>query len=235
VRAGRTVVSLTFDDGTDNHAAAVAMLEAHEMRGTFYVNAGHVGEPGYLTWSQLASMAADGHEIGGHTLDHVDLTTVSRSEAKHQIRENRARLLRQGFADTDFAYPYGAGWHDSTIRSIVAECGYASARGAWGLVGPDCTTCTAYSETMPPEDIWAIRTADNPRSTTSLGTIESYVTNAETRGGGWVILVFHHIADGGDEFSTSPADFEALLDWLEAREATGTTVKTIDQVVGGER
>jgi peptidoglycan/xylan/chitin deacetylase (PgdA/CDA1 family) len=229
------VVSVTFDDGIDNQASAVPLLDSHGMKGTFYVNAGRVGEPGYLTWDELVSMAAGGHEVGGHTLDHVDLTTVSTSEARYQVGENRAHLLKRGFADEDFAFPYGAGWHDPTLKSIVQECGYSSARGAWGLVGEDCTTCTAYSETIPPEDAWAIRTADNPKSSTALSTIQGYVTNAETHGGGWVILVLHGICDGGDQFSISQATFQGLLDWLEPRAATGTTVKTVRQVLAGAR
>jgi peptidoglycan/xylan/chitin deacetylase (PgdA/CDA1 family) len=228
-----TVVSLTFDDGIADQAAVVPMLDAHGMKGTFFINAGRVGTPGYLTWGQLATTAADGNEISGHTLDHVDLTTVSSSEATYQVCENRARLLNHGFADTDFAYPFGAGWHDSTIRSIVQACGYNSARGAWGLVGPVCTTCTAWAETIPPADIWAVRTTDNAQATTTLATLQGYVTNAETHGGGWVILVFHHICDGCNTYSTSPATLQSLLDWLQPRAASGTTVRTMNQVIGG--
>jgi peptidoglycan/xylan/chitin deacetylase (PgdA/CDA1 family) len=228
---GRTVVSLTFDDGTEDHAAAGRMLGAHAMRGTFFINAGTIGEPGYLTWEQLTSMAAEGQEIGGHTLDHVDLAKLDRSAAGYQIEEDRARLLAHGFADTSFAYPYGSGWHDPTIRAIVRDCGYSAARGAWGLVSQRNPSATAYCETVPPQDVWAIRTAPNPRSTTSLDTIQGHVTNAEASGGGWLILVFHEISDVGGEFSVSPAIFRTLLEWLASRSATGTTVKTIDEVV----
>jgi peptidoglycan/xylan/chitin deacetylase (PgdA/CDA1 family) len=233
VTTSPTVVSLTFDDGYDNQAAVAPMLDAHGMKGTFYINAGNIGQPGYLTWGQLASIGADGQEVAGHTLNHVDLATVSASDATYQVCENRARLMKHGFADTDFAYPYGSGWHDSTIRSIVQGCGYNSARGAWGLIGPDCTTCTANAETIPPKDKWAIRTADEVKSTTPLSTIEGYVTNAETHGGGWVVLILHRICEGCDQYSISQATLQGLLDWLQPRAATGTTVKTVNQVIGG--
>jgi uncharacterized protein (DUF2267 family) len=59
------------------------------------------------------------------------------------------------------------------------------------------------------------------------------VTAAEQHGGGWVQLVFHHLCDGCDAYSITPANFQALLDWLQPRAATGTVVETTTQVVGG--
>jgi peptidoglycan/xylan/chitin deacetylase (PgdA/CDA1 family) len=227
-----TIVSLTFDDATADQAAAIPILSAHGMKGTFYVNSGHIGRPGYLTWDELEAMASEGHEIGGHTLDHVNLASVGESEANRQIHENRACLLKRGFEDRNFAYPYGAGWHDSTVRSLVQSCGYASGRGAWGLAGREGAPYTAYAETIPPQDVWAIRTARNPRSTTPLSTIQGYVTNAETNGGGWVILVFHRIGDRSDDYSTPAATFQALLEWLEPRAVSGTTIQTVAEVIG---
>jgi peptidoglycan/xylan/chitin deacetylase (PgdA/CDA1 family) len=227
-----TIVSLTFDDATADQAAAIPLLRAHGMKGTFYVNAGRIGRPGHLTWDELEAMASEGHEIGGHTLDHVNLANVEESEANRQIHENRVCLLKRGFADRNFAYPYGAGWHDATVRSLVRSCGYTSGRGAWGLAAPEGATYTAYAETIPPRDLWAIRTARNPRRTTPLSTIQGYVTSAEKRGGGWVILVFHRICDSSDDYSTPVATFQALLQWLEPRTVSGTTVKTVDEVIG---
>jgi peptidoglycan/xylan/chitin deacetylase (PgdA/CDA1 family) len=225
------VVSLTFDDALANQSVVPAMLDAHGMKGTFFVPSDDVGTSGHLSWGQLSTVAADGQEIAGHTLDHVDLTSVSTSEAQYQACEDRARLLNHGFAATSFAYPYGA--ENPTVQSIVRGCGYNSARRAWGLVGPDCTSCTAWAETIPPTNAYAILTADNPKSTTTLDTIESYVTGAETHGGGWVILVFHNICDGCETFSTSQSTLQGFLDWLQPRAANGTVVQTINQVIGG--
>ena len=46
-------------------------------------------------------------------------------------------------------------------------------------------------------------------------------------------LVFHHLCDGCDAYSISPATFTALLDWLQPRAAGGTVVETTAQVIGG--
>src|SRR5690606_24950883 len=78
----QTVVSLTWDDGYDHQAPAAAVMNAHGMAGTFFVNSGNIGDPGFLTKAQLDSLAANGHEIGGHSLNHYDLTTLPAAEAK---------------------------------------------------------------------------------------------------------------------------------------------------------
>jgi hypothetical protein len=49
-----------------------------------------------------------------------------------------------------------------------------------------------------------------------------------------VQLVFHHLCDQCDAYSISPADFTALLDWLQPLAAAGTTVKTTAEVIGGQ-
>jgi len=59
------------------------------------------------------------------------------------------------------------------------------------------------------------------------------VTSAEQGGGGWVQLVFHHLCSGCDAYSITPADFTALLDWLQPRAASGTVVETTAEVIGG--
>jgi hypothetical protein len=84
-----------------------------------------------------------------------------------------------------------------------------------------------------PFDAYATRTPPNPKQGTTVATIESYVTDAEQAGGGWVQLVFHHLCSQCDAYSITPADFAALLDWLQPRAANGTVVKTTAEVIGG--
>jgi len=117
---------------------------------------------------------------------------------------------------------------DAGVKQIVHDCGYSSGRGVSGV--EDRKT---FAETIPPFDAYATRTPPNPKQGTTLATIEGYVTAAEQHGGGWVQLVFHHLCDGCDAYSISPANFTALLEWLQPRAASGTVVETTTQVIGG--
>jgi peptidoglycan/xylan/chitin deacetylase (PgdA/CDA1 family) len=228
-----TVVSLTFDDGTDDNFAARSLFAAHGMQATFYVNTSRIGGTGFLSWAQLEALNSDGHEIAGHTLDHVDLTTVDATEARRQVCDDRSNLRARGFIVHSFAYPYGA--YDSTAMTIVRDCGYASGRGAFGLRNITSTTDTRpYAETIPPSDQYAIQTPCCIRSDTPLSALQNYVMNAEVGGGGWVPFVLHRICDGCGEPSIRPGTLDAFLDWLKPRAVQGTIVRTVHQVISGD-
>ena len=245
-RAAPTVVSLTFDDGWANQATAASALAAHGMKGTFYVNTNAIGTADHLSWAQLEAFDAAGNEIGGHTLNHPDLTTLSATNAQHEICDDRANLVAHAFIATSFAYPGGA--YDSTTgagsldaSSIVRNCGYSSGRGAFGLHSITATNDTRpYATAIPPSGPYKLKTpccinhASFGGATPTAAALEDYVQHAKVAGGGWVDFVFHRICDNcGDDDpapSMSPAEFDAFLDWLQAG-SSGAVVKTVGQVI----
>ncbi|MEV5829625.1 polysaccharide deacetylase family protein [Spirillospora sp. NPDC052242] len=232
--AAGTVVSLTFDDGLRNqYDNARPVLDAHGMDGTFYVNSARVDAPGYMTRAQLETLASGGHEIGGHTVSHVNVPSLPQEEQQRQVCNDRVALLALGFEVTSFAYPYGA--VDAGARDVVEGCGYNNARTVGGLVSPgSCEGCDR-AETVPPAAPYSVRTPDSVKTSTTLDQLKRYVTQAEEDGGGWVPLVFHHVCDGcGDSYAVTPATLDAFLGWLAARASGGTVVRTVDEVVGGD-
>lgn len=229
------VVSLGFDDSTADHIQPSTILEQHGMKGTFYVNSGRVGQIGNLTWPQVRGIADAGHEIGGHTVSHPNLATLSADEQARQICDDRATLLGQGFAVRTLAYPFGA--NDASSRDAAASCGYNSARTVGGIVSPGTCSGCAYAEAVPPSStsLYRTRTPDSVKTSTSLTDMEGFVLQAEQNGGGWVNLVMHHICSGSscDAYSVAASQLDAFLTWLEARESGGTTVRTAGDVIGG--
>ena len=229
-----TIVSLTFDDGQSSQAATQTMLSSRGMTGTYYINSAMVGSSGYyMTWPQIHSLADAGNEIGGHTLHHTNLTSVNLATAQTEVCNDRQALLAQGFAPVaSFAYPEAA--VNNTAKQVVQGCGYTSARGVGSLYSagacPDCT----YAETVPPADALNLRTPDSAGSTTTLAQLQSYVTDAETHGGGWIVLTFHGICTnsctGTNSLNTNT--FTQFLDWLQPRSANGTQVRTVGDVMG---
>ncbi|MEH0843238.1 polysaccharide deacetylase family protein [Micromonospora sp. CPCC 205711] len=231
--AGPTVVSLTFDDGGyDQYLNARPLLDAHGMHGTFYINSARIGAAGFMSQADLATLAAAGHEIGGHTVSHAALTALSPDDQRRELCNDRVALLGLGFTVKNLAYPYGSA--DATTRQIAAECGYNSARSVGGVVSPGSCNGCPYAESVPPVAAYFTQTPDSVKATTTLATLQGYVTQAEQHGGGWVQLVMHHVCDGcGEDYEVSPATLASFLDWLALRADAGTTVKTVDEVIGG--
>ncbi|WP_158623323.1 polysaccharide deacetylase family protein [Corallococcus sp. CA053C] len=231
---GQVIVSLNFDDGLATQATGASMLQAHGMRGTFFVHSTRMGLSGRLTLAQVRAFQDAGHEIGGHTLTHPHLTQLSADEQRREICNDRVALLNAGFRVTSFAYPFGD--KDSTTRQIVKDCNYNSARESGGLRTPTGSTSNPPAEPVPPADAYAIRTHGSVQATTTLTDLKNYILRAEEAGGGWVPLVFHHLCgpcDPPQTYSTAPATLSAFLDWLAPRASRGTTVATMDAVIGG--
>lgn len=232
---GQVVVSFTLDDTRASQANAALLLEARGMRGTFYVNSGRVGLPGYLSLTQLRRLQDAGHEVGGHTVSHVQLPPLDVDSQRHQVCDDRVALMNWGLRVTSFAYPSGA--QNATTRQVIIDCNYNSARESGGLRTPgSCSSCP-YAETVPPRDAYTIRNHGSVQRDRTLADLQGLVLRAESAGGGWVPLTFHEICPGqcptSETYGIAASTFTAFLDWLAARTSRGTFVRTVDQVIGG--
>jgi hypothetical protein len=228
--AAPTVVSLGFDDGHADQWAARDVLNAHGMRATFFINSGRPGKPRFMTLTQLRQLQADGHEIGGHTIDHVDVPTLGPDEQRREICNDRAALIARGFQVTSFAFPFGS--HDDASEAIVESCGYTSGRITSGVQSPHgCDGCP-MAESLVPRNRYATRTPESIRLSTTLDDMKTYVDQAVAAGGGWVQIVVHHVCDGCNRDSVSTAQLGAFLDYVAGRAPDGVEVKTVAEVIG---
>jgi len=239
--AADTSVSLTFDDGNADQMPAVSMLTDHGMQGTFYIIPARLGRMKYMTASQVATIYAAGNEIGGHTQTHLHLPTLPAAQQQSEICGGRQSLLNLGYPQVTFAYPFGD--HDATSESLVQQCGYLSGRRVGGIGGEG----EPKADTIPPENQWLVRTRGSIDVDDTLSEIKDWIMDAETvdddNGSAdvWFTLIFHHLCDprvtdcanpsGVDGEYITPSDFDALLDWLQARASAGTHVVTAAKVM----
>ena len=220
VPPGPTVVTIGFDDGYADQYLARDILAAHGMQATFFVNTGVVGDSAHMTWEQLSGLYANGNEIAGHSLTHANLKQLKGTALLREVCNDRVNLFNHGFQPTSFAYPFG-NYNAATIQALK-DCGYNSGRTV--SMGPD---------TIPPHNPYATWALPSVKGSTTLATIEGWITQTEQSGGGWAQLVLHHVCNNCDVYSITPENFNALLDWLQPRAATGTVVKTTNDVIGG--
>ncbi|MFL5309052.1 MAG: polysaccharide deacetylase family protein [Myxococcales bacterium] len=221
-----TVISLTFDDALAQQLPAAATLEKHGMRGTFFLNTWRLrtSSADNMTAAQAKGLQDRGHEIGGHTLDHPHLTTLTSDQQRVQICNDRANLIGLGFDVQNFAYPFGD-WNASA-RQGVADCGYNSARNVSGVSGK------VAAETFTPKDALVLRAPTSVQTTDTVADLEELVTNAEKQGG-WLLFTIHHVCDRCASNAIRPDDLDSFLGWLEQRSAQGTTTARVRDVIGG--
>lgn len=100
------LVALTFDDGPRNKTTGPLLdgLALREVPATFFLVGSRIDGSEEL----IERMAADGHQIGIHTYDHVIVTDLSRSDFDLQVGKTRAKLTGiLGEGDFWLRPPYG--------------------------------------------------------------------------------------------------------------------------------
>lgn len=135
-RGGNATFALTFDDGSEDHAWVGRALVGRGVRGVFFLTSGLIGEPGFLTWAQARELAAQGHEVGSHGVDHLPVRSLSRSELVYQVRASKDRLEDELQVPVRyFAPPFG--YDARGLREALLSCGYEASRlTRWGLYRP---------------------------------------------------------------------------------------------------
>ncbi|MBP7831564.1 MAG: DUF5011 domain-containing protein [Candidatus Pacebacteria bacterium] len=214
------IVSVTFDDGWLNqYTAASPILSTAGMKASYYVMSGTTlnNEFGYMTASQLSELQADNNEIGGHTINHCNLTLLpsvtscafapegGTTTVENEIQGSKNALTSLGYMISTFAYPNG-GYNDS-IKNVMAS----NASAARSI---DAGFNTRFS------DKYALKTQvvdTTVPMATILGWIDSAATNKT-----WLILTFHQVAPldelqaNNDEGGVTPENFQIIIDHIKA-------------------
>jgi peptidoglycan/xylan/chitin deacetylase (PgdA/CDA1 family) len=113
---------ITIDDGwEDGYTYARPILDHHGYVATYFVIAGRIDRPGFLTTSELQALVADGDEIGDHTMEHVSLSQQKGTLLTYEIDAAAARIAQvTGVWPESLAYPYGG--VNARAEAAVAAC-----------------------------------------------------------------------------------------------------------------
>lgn len=210
----RGIVSLTFDDSVPSHYhPTLWLLQNHNMNATFYITTNTIDMPRGMTSGQLLSHVAAGNEIAGHTISHPHLTTLSPTELDDELKLSQQALTAlTNLPVTAFASPYGE-YNTTTINAIKTY--YQSHR----------STDDGFNskDNLDPYNVLV----QNVTVGTTLDTIKGWVDKAKAERT-WLVLVYHEILDGGDLYSTTPANLEAALSYIQQ---TGISVQTVSQAL----
>jgi len=115
-------VQITFDDGnaSDFSIGLPGLLE-HKRKGLFFVLAGRLDKPGYLTRQQLREMTELGMEIGTHGWDHVDWRDLDWPGKQREFTDARKALEdATGSPVSKAAIPFGR-FNASVLQDLKRE------------------------------------------------------------------------------------------------------------------
>ena len=109
-------IALTFDDGP-SAAWTPALLDGLKERGvkaTFFL----IGENADKNPEIVKRMAEEGHLIGNHTYHHVELIKVSENEARLELADTSAVIVRITGKEPEYMRPPFGAWQRKLEQEI---------------------------------------------------------------------------------------------------------------------
>jgi peptidoglycan/xylan/chitin deacetylase (PgdA/CDA1 family) len=206
------MLSITFDDGVlTTYQNAIPILDQAGLKSTNYIITGRMfdGFPEYIKAADVLSLQARGHEIGAHTVTHPDLALIPFAQAQYEINQSKQDLLNIGVNSVNtFAYPFGS--YNAQAVQIVQNAGYMGARSTDG--GYDDPTSNKFILSRQGIDI-----------TTTVAQVQGWVDYA-AQNNLWLILVFHHVDDSATTYSTTPAMFQQMINYIVQKQIPVVTM-----------
>ncbi len=121
---GRSNVWITVDDGniSDFNIILPALLRRN-LKATFFVCAGRLGNPDFLDKNHLLELLAQGMTIGSHGMNHIAWRHLSPETLKCEIVHSKSILENICGQNMDSAAcPFGA--YDRTVLKSLRTAGY---------------------------------------------------------------------------------------------------------------
>ncbi len=202
------MVTFSFDDAwTSQYTNVLPILQNAGIKGTYYILTQPItnGWSEYMTPAQVKDISTKGHEIGGHTVTHTDLTTLNNIKIDKEIIDSKIYLQNlTGKTVNSLAYPYGS--FNTTVKNRTTKAGYTNARSAG--------TAIEYGFNSTTQNKYEIKSF-SPTTAVSLNIIKTAIDQAKANKQ-WFVISFHRIENGTTgEYITSVDDFKAIVDYVK--------------------
>jgi peptidoglycan/xylan/chitin deacetylase (PgdA/CDA1 family) len=138
-------ITFSSDDGFKNNLRAAEILDRYGAKACFFVNPGIVGETDadkinrycrqtlefppveFLNWDEVGLLQKNGHEIGSHTMMHMNIAKASVQEINDDLGQTFRILTELCGGAQHFAFPYGRFFHFSSMgRTAVFDAGFTT-------------------------------------------------------------------------------------------------------------
>ena len=188
----RGMVTISFDDSLESqYLLARPVMAKYGVKATIYQITGQItpnGGGGYLNIPEAQALAAEGHEVGSHTVTHPWLTSLSVAELDYEFSQSQSWLQTNiGGPVQNLASPMGA-YNDTVLTE--AKKYYQSHR----TVNPGSNYLG--------QDLYQLN-ADGFSNTTTVAEACAWIQDA-ARYAGWRIFYWH-------DFINAPTSSAALV------------------------
>lgn len=141
----KAYICISSDDGFKNNLAAAKIMDRYGVKGCFFVNPDTIGlkdfskvksfcknrlhfpPTEFMDWNDLHNLTKRGHEIGSHTMGHINIAETNINIVEDNINKS-FQILNDRIGDVShFAYPYGRFFHfNKQAFDLVYRAGFTS-------------------------------------------------------------------------------------------------------------
>ncbi len=195
------LVTIMADDGYKEHLTTLGpLMKSRGLKGTLAIVWKYLlsGSAEYMNKSELMAATASGWEISSHTVNHLDLSTLTPALCEDEMYWSKRRFAEMGILVESLSLPFG-GYNANVLGLNSEKAYYKSVRKVERGMNPNGSF---------PYDI----KVQEINRTTSLQEVYRWINLAE-QSKSWLVIVFHKIRQScSDNYCTSPAITESVLD-----------------------
>ncbi len=138
-------IAFSSDDGFQNNMRAAEILNRFSASACFFVNPVSMNmrdeaevetfcrdrldfpPTSFLTWDEADQLVKQGHEIGAHTMNHINVADTPADMVEAEMRECYDILTARYGKNMHFAYPFGRFFHfNSAAMDLAFKIGFVS-------------------------------------------------------------------------------------------------------------
>jgi len=198
-------ITFTFDVCNDYVYDLIApAMDKHKIPAVLYGEIAllNSGEDWVMTWDEVRELRDTyGWEIGSHTINHPDLTTLGSAKLKKELEGSKKAFAAQGIETKTFATPYGS--YNNKVLAQIAKY-YESHRAAWG--GPNIWPDYYDDYELVCYEI---------KHTTTTGEVKGWIEDAKANNQ-WLIFLMHGVTkEIPGEYEYGYDDFKEILEYVK--------------------
>ncbi len=119
-------LTFSYDDGAVFDKRLVDLFDRYDLKGTFHLNFGTLGDKGFVRKEDVAEIYGK-HEVACHGLEHLFLTHLSQELLIREILDDRRGLEKlTGKITTGMSYAFGV--YDEKIKETLKALGIQYSR-----------------------------------------------------------------------------------------------------------
>lgn len=199
----KPMVTFAFDDGyLSNYNKAFYYCQKKGIRATYFITSAGIDAEGQCSTAQLKEMAEAGHEIGSHTVNHLNLDNLAEAEIIAELKSSKLAIqTATGYPCKTLGIPNGQ-YNNYALQMLAGfyEAARSSDEGL-NYYGDTSRTFCYKSYFL-----------DSPNQ--NLASMKSLVDDA-VRENAWLIISMHKIVETtpGD-WQVLESDFQELVDYV---------------------